>query len=130
MYNGVEVHQWSVIQACSRSSISYRNALTDWYVELQLKSYRALFRPGFEVCAIILENVYGNMASDHGYQVSDLDNISRRYAWLKRMLNTCEEEQGSIFPPEWRISEKLCHRFCKYTRYPIAKRSTANDGNT
>ncbi|KAI8584232.1 hypothetical protein K450DRAFT_218778 [Umbelopsis ramanniana AG] len=71
------------------------NSLTDWYVDLQLKTYRNLFRSGFEV--------------------SDLDNVSRRYAWLKRTLNTCDEEHGSIFPPSWHVSEKICQSFCKIT---------------
>ncbi|CAM0142840.1 Vacuolar protein sorting-associated protein 53 [Umbelopsis sp. WA50703] len=82
--------------------------LTDWYVDLQLKNYRVLFRQGFEV--------------------SDLENVSRRYAWLKRMLNTCDEEHSAIFPETWHVSEKICQRFCEYTSADL-KEVLANKQN-
>ncbi|GAA5817199.1 hypothetical protein MFLAVUS_010742 [Mucor flavus] len=66
------------------------------YVDLQLVNYRQIFRP--------LE------------EVSQLDNISRRYAFLKRILKTCDDEHVDIFPTTWAVSGRICEKFCDYTR--------------
>ncbi|KAI9318920.1 Vps53-like protein [Dichotomocladium elegans] len=49
-------------------------------------------------------------------EISQLENISRRYAWLKRMLKTCDENHAAIFPSSWRISCRLCEEFCITTK--------------
>ena len=50
-------------------------------------------------------------------EVSQLDNISRRYAWLKRLLKTLDEKHADIFPPQWFVTARVCEQFCNYTRY-------------
>ncbi|RUS20036.1 Vps53-like protein [Endogone sp. FLAS-F59071] len=80
--------------------VVYRNRLVGWYVDLQLRDYRSVFQANEEVAA--------------------LDNVSRRYAWLKRLLKICDEEHAEIFPPAWNVSECLCERFCEYTRKDLS----------
>jgi hypothetical protein len=59
-------------------------------------NYRQIFRPSEEV--------------------SQLENVSRRYAFLKRILKTCDDEHVEIFPPAWAVSGRICQKFCDYTR--------------
>ncbi|KAF8980471.1 Vacuolar protein sorting-associated protein 53 [Entomortierella lignicola] len=70
--------------------------LVEWYCKLQLRAYRSVFKPNEEVSA--------------------LDNTSRRYAWLKRLLKIHDEEHAHIFPLEWDVSRVLCTQFCQITR--------------
>src|SRR5579859_6834262 len=74
-----------------------RDRLITWYCNLQLKEYRNVFR--------------GNE------EAGGLDNISRRYAWLRRILQNYDEEHGQIFPAHWKVNEALCKAFCDTTRY-------------
>jgi vacuolar protein sorting-associated protein 53 len=74
-----------------------RDRLITWYCNLQLKEYRNVFR--------------GNE------EAGGLDNSSRRYAWLRRILGTYDEEHAQIFPLHWRVNEALCKAFCDTTRY-------------
>src|SRR5580704_10595161 len=53
-----------------------KQSLLTWYCNLQLKEYRNIFR--------------GNE------EAGGLDNISRRYAWLRRILANFEEEHSPI----------------------------------
>lgn len=73
-----------------------KKQLLEWYCDLQLREYRGIFRPTDEV---------GN-----------LDNIARRYAWLKRNCKNYDEEQAGIFPTGWKVSEMVCERFCDITK--------------
>ncbi|KAF9167075.1 Vacuolar protein sorting-associated protein 53 [Actinomortierella ambigua] len=70
--------------------------LVEWYCNLQLRAYRSVFKSSEEV--------------------SQLDNTSRRYAWLKRLLKIHDDEHALIFPPAWDVSKVLCLRFCQTTR--------------
>jgi len=74
-----------------------RRNLVEWYCQLQLRAYRTIFKPDEEVSA--------------------LDNTSRRYAWLKRLLKIHDEEHAHIFPPAWDVSRVLCMEFCQGTRF-------------
>ena len=74
-----------------------RDRLITWYCNLQLKEYRNVFR--------------GNE------EAGGLDNSSRRYAWLRRILGTYDEEHAQIFPLHWKVNEALCKAFCDTTRY-------------
>lgn len=49
-------------------------------------------------------------------EVSQLDNISRRYAFLKRILKVCDDEHAEIFPTTWAVSGRVCQKFCDYTK--------------
>jgi hypothetical protein len=73
-----------------------RDRLIQWYCNLQLKEYRNVFR--------------GNE------EAGGLDNISRRYAWLRRILGQYDEEHAGIFLGHWRVSEALVKAFCETTR--------------
>ncbi|KAI4227875.1 MAG: hypothetical protein L6R36_002098 [Xanthoria steineri] len=73
-----------------------RSRLITWYCNTQLREYRQVFR--------------GNE------EAGSLDNISRRYAWFKRMLKTYDDEHAVIFPANWRMNEMLANAFCEGTR--------------
>ncbi|CAG8747173.1 18601_t:CDS:2, partial [Acaulospora morrowiae] len=73
-----------------------KKQLIDWYCDRQLGDYKRIFR-----------------GSDGN---SSLENTSRRYSWLKRVLKSYDEEHDSIFPADWRVSEILCIKFCEITR--------------
>ena len=74
-----------------------KQRLITWYCNLQLKEYRNVFR--------------GNE------EAGGLDNISRRYAWLRRILGVYDEDHAAIFPAHWKVNEALCNAFCDTTRY-------------
>ena len=73
-----------------------RAHMVDRYVALELKEYRRIFR-----------------ATDEAGQ---LDNISRRFAWFRRLLQTHEVEQGRVFPVDWRAGWYLLAKFSEITR--------------
>ncbi|KAF9227157.1 hypothetical protein BS17DRAFT_449775 [Gyrodon lividus] len=73
-----------------------RNQLIERYVALELKEYRRIFR-----------------ASD---EAGHLDNISRRFAWFRRLLTSHETEIGRVFPAEWRTGWWLFAKFVTITR--------------
>ena len=73
-----------------------RSQFVERYVALELKEYRRIFR-----------------ATDEAGQ---LDNLSRRFAWVRRLLQTDENETGRVFPAEWRAGWHLCAKFAEITR--------------
>ncbi len=73
-----------------------KSRIITWYCNTQLREYRQVFR-----------------GSD---EAGSLDNISRRYAWFRRMLKTYDEEHATIFPPYWRVNEVIANVFCEGTR--------------
>ncbi|KAJ3027828.1 UNVERIFIED_CONTAM: Vacuolar protein sorting-associated protein 53 [Siphonaria sp. JEL0065] len=74
--------------------------LINWYCDTQLKEYKAIFRQNQEIAS--------------------LDSVSRRYAWLKRLLKVHDEEHAPVFPPHWKVAENLCERFCADTKKDIS----------
>ena len=74
----------------------FRSHLVDRYVALELKEYRCIFRTTDEA--------------------GQLDNISRRYAWFRRLLHNHEIEQGRVFPGEWRVGWHLLAKFTEITK--------------
>ncbi|KAF5383425.1 hypothetical protein D9757_006101 [Collybiopsis confluens] len=77
----------------------FRLQLIERYVALELKEYRRIFR-----------------TSDEAGQ---LDNISRRFSWFRRLLQTHELEQGRVFPSDWKVSWHLLAKFTEITRDDI-----------
>jgi hypothetical protein len=77
--------------------MDFRLHLIDRYVGMELKEYRRIFRTTDEA--------------------GQLDNISRRFAWFRRLLHTHELEQGRIFSAEWRVGWHLLARFTDITKY-------------
>jgi len=67
------------------------------FIALELKEYRRIFRINDEA--------------------GQLDNLSRRFAWFRRLLQTHEIEQGRVFPAEWRVGWHLLAKFTEITRY-------------
>lgn len=72
-----------------------RAHVIDRYVALELKEYRRIFRTNDEA--------------------GQLDNLSRRFAWFRRLLQSHEIEQGRAFPSEWRVSWHLLAKFAETT---------------
>ena len=70
--------------------------LITWYCNTGLREYRQIFRGSEEA--------------------GSLDNISRRYAWFNRMLQTYDSQHAAIFPAHWRVNEMLANSFCQSTR--------------
>ncbi|KAJ7693303.1 Vps53-like protein [Mycena rosella] len=77
-----------------------RAQMIERYVAIELKEYRRIFR-----------------TSDEAGQ---LDNISRRFAWFRRLLQTHEVEQGRVFPSDWRVGWHLLAKFSEITRDDLA----------
>ncbi|KAF8187487.1 Vps53-like protein [Pholiota molesta] len=73
-----------------------RSHVIERFVALEFKEYRRIFRTNDEA--------------------GQLDNISRRFAWFRRLLQTHELEQGRVFPAEWRVSWHLLAKFAEITR--------------
>lgn len=71
-------------------------SLLDWYCSLQLREYRRIFR-----------------ATDEAGQ---LDNVSRRFAWFRRVMKQHDEEHSGGFLHHWHASHALVGRFSDITR--------------
>lgn len=75
--------------------IPAKEDLIKWYCELQLKDYLIMFRLNQELGGI--------------------EEVSRRYSWLKRLLKTFDDQHSQFFPSGWRVDEKAVLLFCTYT---------------
>lgn len=76
-----------------------RTKLMNWYCNTMLKEYRTIFKPNEEA--------------------GSLENISRRYAYFKRILKTHMETNVKYFAPSWPTTQELCRAFCTTTRDDI-----------
>lgn len=74
--------------------------LLKWFVEIQMKEYTLLFHENEDVAW--------------------LDKLDRRYAWFKKHLLLCEDKFGSMFPPEWNVSERITVEFCRITKNQLS----------
>ncbi|XP_049767266.1 vacuolar protein sorting-associated protein 53 homolog [Schistocerca cancellata] len=91
-------------EACRVVSVldpKVKRDLLKWFIGLQLAEY----------CHLFQEN----------QDTAWLDKIDRRYAWLKRHLLDFEDKFGSMFPPEWEVSERITVEFCNITRDELSK---------
>lgn len=89
----------TIAAACATADIlgpDVRAALTTRYTALLLAEYRRVFR----------------LTDEAGH----LDNISRRYAWFRRILGTHETGLGRAFLPEWKVGWWLLAGFIDITR--------------
>ncbi|ORY81947.1 Vps53-like protein [Protomyces lactucae-debilis] len=73
-----------------------KERISTWYINSQLREYRNVFR-GHE-------------------EAGSLDNLSRRYAWLKRVFRSYEDEHAQIFPESWHLQEQLIRQGCESTK--------------
>ncbi|KAI8370671.1 Vps53-like protein [Radiomyces spectabilis] len=93
---------WLLHDACLVADVlgdTTKEKIIKRFVDLQLYGYRQIFRSSEEV--------------------SQIDNISRRYGFLKRILKACDEEYSDIFPSAWAVSGRISEKFCIYTRTDI-----------
>ncbi|KAI0066196.1 hypothetical protein BV25DRAFT_1988653 [Artomyces pyxidatus] len=89
----------TITAACGTADIlgvDVRAALVARYVAILLAEYRRVFR-----------------LTDEAGQ---LDNISRRFAWFRRVLSTHEGGLGRAFLPEWQVGWWLVGGFVDVTR--------------
>ena len=78
-----------------------RDQVVRWYCDRQLADYRDSLRSGREL--------------------SSLEGISKRLAWLKRLLVLYEAEHAGLFPPRWQVDLELSAEFCAITARDIAE---------
>lgn len=78
-----------------------RRDLLKWFINIQLQEYIQLFH----------EN----------QDISWLDKIDKRYAWIKRHLLDFENKYESVFPDNWEVSERIVVEFCNITRAELSK---------
>jgi hypothetical protein len=53
--------------------------------------------------------------------ISWLDKIDKRYAWIKRHLLDFENKYGTVFPDSWEVSERIVVEFCSITKSELSK---------
>ncbi|KAJ1944135.1 Vacuolar protein sorting-associated protein 53, partial [Linderina macrospora] len=75
--------------------------ISGFYCAMQLRAYGAIFQ-----------------AND---DVSQLSHVSRRYAWVRRILRNYGDAHATVFPAAWRVDEKLCRAFAEATRDQLAE---------
>ncbi|XP_026325410.1 vacuolar protein sorting-associated protein 53 homolog [Hyposmocoma kahamanoa] len=78
-----------------------KKELLHWFINMQLQEYVLLFSAGEESAW--------------------LAHVERRYAWLKKHLLAFEEARAQLFPPHWRLSERLAEQFCQLTREALGR---------
>ncbi|CAG8488671.1 3009_t:CDS:10 [Ambispora gerdemannii] len=86
-----------------------KDQLCNWYCEKQLREYKRIFRDREEM--------------------SSIDNLTRRYAWLNRAIKNYDKDHAIIFPEHWRLNEILSWKFCEITREDVSNtlKMIAND---
>ncbi|EPZ34552.1 hypothetical protein ROZALSC1DRAFT_26786 [Rozella allomycis CSF55] len=77
----------------------FQMKIIEFYCNLQLQDYRALINVSTEI--------------------STLENMNRRFAWLKKILKTFEQEHESLFPKGWNVGKHLAELFCIDTKKDI-----------
>lgn len=78
-----------------------KQELLGWFVSLQLAEYQHLFQANQEMAW--------------------LDQLERRYAWLKKSLVSFEEKFGHMFPVQWEVSECIAVQFCHITKNELSQ---------
>lgn len=99
-----------IAEAClvvSLLSHENREKLIKWLLELQLTEYIIIY-------------------TDSQPNMSSLDNVDKRYFWLKKNLLIFEEKYGFLFPPQWQMSERMAQEFCNKTRESLARIMDSN----
>ena len=86
----------------------------DRYCALELKEYRRIFRANDEVCWSLSHLGYPSLIP---WQAGQLDNISRRFAFFRRLLSTYDTDFSRVFSPEWKVGCALCVKWGDVTRY-------------
>ncbi|KNE66836.1 hypothetical protein AMAG_19531 [Allomyces macrogynus ATCC 38327] len=79
---------------------SARQQLQNWYCSLVLREYRTIFNGKDEL--------------------SNLDNVPRRFAWLKRYLKVYDDDHARLFPAHWAMDHRVATQFADETRTGMA----------
>lgn len=79
--------------------LNSRTELITWFCALHLKDYH---------------NLFGSES-----EISGLNDVSRRYSWLKRLLKGFDEHHTPLFPASWKVAENMTHKFCIDTRTSV-----------
>ncbi|EUC58213.1 vacuolar sorting-associated-like protein [Rhizoctonia solani AG-3 Rhs1AP] len=93
------IKQSAISEACLVVDVlgdEVRNAILDRYAALELKEYRRIFRNTDEA--------------------GQLDNLSRRFAYFRRVLAAHDTERARAFPQTWKVGEHLTACFASATR--------------
>ncbi|CAE6346086.1 unnamed protein product [Rhizoctonia solani] len=93
------IKQSTISEACLVVDVlgdNVRNAILDRYASLELKEYRRIFRNTDEA--------------------GQLDNLSRRFAYFRRVLQAHDTERARAFPQSWKVGEHLTACFASATR--------------
>ncbi|KAJ3346884.1 Vacuolar protein sorting-associated protein 53 [Allomyces javanicus] len=77
-----------------------RQQLQNWYCSLVLREYRTIFNGKDEL--------------------SNLDNVPRRFAWLKRYLKVYDDDHARLFPAHWAMDHRVATQFADETRAGMA----------
>lgn len=105
----------SLTEACQTVAVlgdEAKTSLISWFCDQQLKEYFTVFRSNTEAAS--------------------LDNISRRFAWLKQILRRYEDEYALVFPASWNVGEHLVLRFGEEARKDVSnelRRMSSNAQN-
>jgi vacuolar protein sorting-associated protein 53 len=90
----------TIAAACATADVlgaDVRAALIARYTAFLLAEYRRIFRTTDEA--------------------GQLDNVSRRFAWFRRVLTTHEGGLGRAFLEEWKVGWALLAGFVEITRF-------------
>lgn len=99
-----------VAEACLVVSLlgdTTREKLINWFLDLQLTEYRALFK-------------------ETQLSMSSLNGVDKRFSWLKKHLLDFEEKYGFLFPPPWQMSERMALTFCQITKDSLTRIMNSN----
>ncbi|CAG9809604.1 unnamed protein product [Chironomus riparius] len=78
-----------------------RKELIKFFINYQLEEYIQLF--------------------SEDQDISWLDKIDKRYAWIKRRLLDFENQYGTAFPENWEVSERIAVEFCSISKTELSK---------
>jgi hypothetical protein len=76
-----------------------KDYLIKWYIEIQMHEYKDLLR--------------------NNPEIGSLNELSKRYSWLKRILKIFDSEHSMAFPKHWIVDQHLSMAFCDQTRKDI-----------
>lgn len=88
---------------------SARKDLLDEFVEQQLQPY---------------DHIFGPSQAHFG-----LDQVDRRWAWIKRLVRNVDSKFGSICPAHWRLPHRLCVSFIDRTKVHFIQLLTAEQNS-
>ncbi|CAE6462500.1 unnamed protein product [Rhizoctonia solani] len=109
------IKQSTISEACLVVDVlgdDVRNAILDRYASLELKEYRRIFRNTDEVPTSL---ALPPSRLTH-LQAGQLDNLARRFAYFRRVLQAHDTERARAFPQHWKVGEHLTACFASATR--------------